>query len=202
MAITNGRLRTLDPTTRTVSFAYKDYAHGDRLKTLTLAGVEFIRRLGLHLLPPRFTKIRHYGLLCNGHAQPLPRPAFAGGWGSRPTHAGSATPAQGRSTQRTLPAGTPGAWPCGTPSGYFSYDVRGPPEPLRPTSEVSRAPAHAIPHSRLFSRARCLPRILVWPRCHFPSEIRVGPLCDSQSPTLPKLSTFPLTSFTKYSSVR
>jgi len=65
VAISNGRLRALDPTARTVSFAYKDYADGDRLKTLTLAGVEFIRRLGLHLLPPRFTKIRHYGLLGN-----------------------------------------------------------------------------------------------------------------------------------------
>ena len=26
---------------------------------------EFIRRLRLHLLPPRFVKIRHYGLLAN-----------------------------------------------------------------------------------------------------------------------------------------
>ena len=79
VAITNGRLRTLDPTTRTVSFAYKDYAHGDRLKTLTLAGVEFIRRLGLHLLPPRFTKIRHYGLLGNNRRHqrvPLARTAL------------------------------------------------------------------------------------------------------------------------------
>jgi hypothetical protein len=65
VAISNSRLRNLDPSARTVSFAYKDYAHGDRLKTLTLSGVEFIRRLDLHLLPPRFTKIRHYGLLGN-----------------------------------------------------------------------------------------------------------------------------------------
>jgi hypothetical protein len=65
VAISNGRLRALDPSARTVSFAYKDYADGDRLKTLTVSGVEFIRRLGLHLLPPRFTKIRHYGLLGN-----------------------------------------------------------------------------------------------------------------------------------------
>ena len=65
MAITNGRLRTLDPSARTVSFTYKDYADANRLKTLTLTGVEFIRRLRLHLLPRGFTKIRHYGLLGN-----------------------------------------------------------------------------------------------------------------------------------------
>ena len=79
VAISNGRLRALDPTARTVSFAYKDYADGDRLKTLTLSGVEFIRRLGLHLLPPRFTKIRHYGLLGNNRRHqrvPLARTAL------------------------------------------------------------------------------------------------------------------------------
>ena len=32
---------------------------------MTLTGVEFIRRLRLHLLPRGFTKIRHYGLLSN-----------------------------------------------------------------------------------------------------------------------------------------
>jgi hypothetical protein len=37
----------------------------NRLKALTLTGVEFIRRLRLHLLPRGFTKIRHYGLLGN-----------------------------------------------------------------------------------------------------------------------------------------
>jgi hypothetical protein len=78
VAISNGRLRALDPSARTVAFAYKDHADGDRLKTLTLSGVEFIRGLGLHLLPPRFTKIGHYGLLgnnCRHHRVPLARTA-------------------------------------------------------------------------------------------------------------------------------
>ena len=65
VAITNGRLRSLDPTARTLTFTYKDYADANRLKALTLTGVEFIRRLRLHLLPRGFTKIRHYGLLGN-----------------------------------------------------------------------------------------------------------------------------------------
>jgi hypothetical protein len=65
VAITNGRLRTLDPTARTLTFTYKNYADGSRIKTMTLTGVEFIRRLRFHLLPRGFTKIRHYGLLGN-----------------------------------------------------------------------------------------------------------------------------------------
>ena len=65
VGISNRRLLALDPTEQTVAFDYKDYADGARHKTLHLALDEFIRRLRLHLLPPRFVKIRHYGLLAN-----------------------------------------------------------------------------------------------------------------------------------------
>jgi len=65
VAISNSRLRPIEASARTVAFTYKDYADNNRLKTLTLSGVEFIRRFRLHLLPQGFTKIRHYGLLGN-----------------------------------------------------------------------------------------------------------------------------------------
>jgi len=65
VAISNGRLRALDPKARTVAFAYKDYADGRRRKTMLLPATEFLRRFLLHLLPRGFTKIRHYGLLGN-----------------------------------------------------------------------------------------------------------------------------------------
>ena len=65
VAVSNSRLRALDLQARTLTFTYKDYADAGRLKTLTLTGVEFIRRFLLHVLPPGFTKIRHYGLLRN-----------------------------------------------------------------------------------------------------------------------------------------
>jgi hypothetical protein len=65
VAISNGRLRALDPKARTVAFAYKDYADGHRRKTMLLPASEFLRRFRLHLLPRGFTKIRHYGLLGN-----------------------------------------------------------------------------------------------------------------------------------------
>jgi hypothetical protein len=65
VGISNRRLLALDRPAGTVRFDYKDYAEGARHKVMTLPLEEFIRRLRLHLLPPRFVKIRHYGLLAN-----------------------------------------------------------------------------------------------------------------------------------------
>ena len=65
---------------RTVTFRYKDYRDGHRLKEMTLAGEEFVRRLTLHILPPGFTKVRHYGILGNNRRKkilPLARAALA-----------------------------------------------------------------------------------------------------------------------------
>jgi len=65
VGITNRRLLALDAAAKTVTFAYKDYADESRKKEMTLALSEFIRRFRLHILPERFVKIRHYGLLAN-----------------------------------------------------------------------------------------------------------------------------------------
>ena len=67
VAISPRRLLTLTQTEVTLS--YKDYADGGRRKPLTLALPEFVRRFCLHLLPERFVKIRHYGLLGNRQRQ-------------------------------------------------------------------------------------------------------------------------------------
>ena len=48
-----------------VRFRYKDYAHGNRRKVMTLTPAEFIRRFLLHVLPSGFMRIRHYGILAN-----------------------------------------------------------------------------------------------------------------------------------------
>ena len=48
-----------------VSFRYKDYAHGNARKVMTLDAVEFLRRFLLHVVPPGFMRVRHYGLLAN-----------------------------------------------------------------------------------------------------------------------------------------
>jgi hypothetical protein len=63
VAISNQRLLSMDG--GQVSFRWKDYRHPGKLKTMTLAVGEFIRRFLLHALPPGFQRIRHYGLLSN-----------------------------------------------------------------------------------------------------------------------------------------
>jgi hypothetical protein len=65
IAISNHRLVAADAAG--VSFTYKDYRieGPGRFKTMTLATGEFIRRFLSHVLPKRFHRIRHYGLLAN-----------------------------------------------------------------------------------------------------------------------------------------
>lgn len=55
-----------------VRFSWKDYTDQARWKTMELEPGEFVRRFCLHLLPPRFVKIRHYGFMGNrGRGQRL-----------------------------------------------------------------------------------------------------------------------------------
>jgi hypothetical protein len=63
VAITNPRIISIDD--QTVSFTYKDYNDGVKKKLMQLKGEEFIRRFCLHMLPPRFRKVRQYGFTSN-----------------------------------------------------------------------------------------------------------------------------------------
>jgi hypothetical protein len=65
VAIANSRLLSLKD--RIVAFRYKDYRQPGRSKVLQLSAEEFIRRFLLHVLPTRFVRIRHYGLLAGRH---------------------------------------------------------------------------------------------------------------------------------------
>jgi ribosomal protein L37AE/L43A len=68
VAISNNRLRSLAHDT--VTFAFKESAT-DQLKHCTVTTEEFIRRFLQHVLPPRFIKVRYYGLLSPAHRQLL-----------------------------------------------------------------------------------------------------------------------------------
>ena len=63
IAISNRRLVAMDD--NSVTFRWKDYAHGNAAKMLTLDAVEFLRRFLMHIVPNRFVRIRHFGLLGN-----------------------------------------------------------------------------------------------------------------------------------------
>ncbi len=100
VAISNRRLVAFDE--RSVTFRWKDYRAKARTrhKTMTLVAEEFMRRFLLHVLPSRFHRIRHYGLLANATRkenlalarallhQPLPQSAPA----EETTDCGSAPP--------------------------------------------------------------------------------------------------------------
>ena len=63
MVISDSRILAVDDDTVTIA------TKGG--KTLTLTGVEFVRRFLLHIPPPRASRIRHYGLYCSRHANTL-----------------------------------------------------------------------------------------------------------------------------------
>ena len=60
VAISNNRLRQLHD--GQVTFSYKESAT-EQLKHCTVSAAEFIRRFLQHVLPPRFIKVRYFGLL-------------------------------------------------------------------------------------------------------------------------------------------
>lgn len=65
VAISNSRLISADA--NTVTFRWKDYRakDGDGRSVMRLSTSEFIRRFLIHVLPDRFHRIRHYGLLAS-----------------------------------------------------------------------------------------------------------------------------------------
>jgi hypothetical protein len=63
VAISNHRLVSLAD--EKVTFRWRDSAHNNEQKLLTLSLDEFLRRFLLHLLPKGFVRIRHFGFLAN-----------------------------------------------------------------------------------------------------------------------------------------
>ena len=78
VAINNHRLVALHE--GQVAFRWRDYRHSNRVKVMTLAAGEFIRRFLLHTLPSGWVRIRHYGILgnrCRAHTLPASRIALS-----------------------------------------------------------------------------------------------------------------------------
>lgn len=66
VALSNDRL--VDVGEDEVALRYRDYRDQRRTKILRVSPAAFIRRFLLHVLPQRFVKIRHYGLLAGKNA--------------------------------------------------------------------------------------------------------------------------------------
>ena len=63
VAISNNRIQSVSGDS--VTFRFRDRKHRNKLKTITLEAVLFMRRFLLHILPKGFVRIRHYGFLGN-----------------------------------------------------------------------------------------------------------------------------------------
>lgn len=63
IAITNYRITNVDK--HSVSFHYKQYKKGGVRAEMKLSKQEFIRRFAMHIVPYKFVRIRHYGILSN-----------------------------------------------------------------------------------------------------------------------------------------
>jgi hypothetical protein len=63
VAISNHRI--IDVSDTHVAFRWKDYAHHNKRRTMTLTHEEFLRRFLHHVLPKGFPRIRYFGFLAN-----------------------------------------------------------------------------------------------------------------------------------------
>lgn len=66
VAISNSRIKDVSADGM-VTYDWKDYRNEGKHKTMRMHAVEFLHLFSLHILPPAFVRIRHYGLLspCN-----------------------------------------------------------------------------------------------------------------------------------------
>jgi Putative transposase/Transposase zinc-binding domain len=65
VAISNRRILSFSE--GKVTFEWRDYADGKKMKQSTLEAGEFLRRFLMHVLPARFVRIRYFGFLANRH---------------------------------------------------------------------------------------------------------------------------------------
>ena len=105
VAISNHRLLAFDG--EHVTFQWKDYAHGDQRRTMTLSAMEFLRRFVQHILPRGFVRIRQSGFLANTCR--VARVALARTLLATPSAAAASTDATATSTTETATRAT---WAC------------------------------------------------------------------------------------------
>ena len=115
VAISNHRL--VDINDGKVTFRWRDSAHKNKKRLMTIPAGEFLRRFLLHVLPKGFVRIRHFGILSARHRSqmlPLCRELIA-----------ADPPPQGGPDARLQPA-TPheGLWKCPNCGGPMQLHER------------------------------------------------------------------------------
>jgi predicted Zn-ribbon and HTH transcriptional regulator len=108
VAISNHRLVALAGDQ--VTFRWRDSAHGNQQRLMTLSVEEFLRRFLLHVLPAGFVRIRHFGFLASRHRArllPLCFQLLGSAKGSTPSAALAS--AHGEASASLLPTSS---WTC------------------------------------------------------------------------------------------
>jgi hypothetical protein len=126
VAIANSRLVAL--ANGHVTFRWRDSAHGNKKRLMTLPVEEFLRRFLLHLLPRGLMRIRNFGFLANRQRAKLLPICFRLLQQSDPPAAGTASPT-------TLPAYSP--WNCPLCGGTMQVVER-----LSAAQLLLRSPPH------------------------------------------------------------
>jgi len=126
VAIANSRLVAL--ANGHVTFRWRDSAHGNKKRLMTLPVEEFLRRFLLHLLPRGLMRIRNFGFLANRQRAKLLPLCFRLLQQSDPPAAGTASPT-------TLPAYSP--WNCPLCGGTMQVVER-----LSAAQLLLRSPPH------------------------------------------------------------
>ena len=110
IAISNHRIKSID--SGKVTFSYKDYADQGKQKLMTLESGEFLRRFCLHILPPGFRKIRHYGFLSSRGKSKVKAYQFQVGILTKPSGKQVKTKSDGKAISQTRLGYDPDACPC------------------------------------------------------------------------------------------
>jgi len=101
VAISNRRLVSLSD--GKVTFRWRDSAHKNKKRMMSLAVDEFLRRFLLHTLPTGFVRIRHFGFLANRKRAVLLPLCF---------HLLGSTKVPAAATNQGSPAGNTSVWNC------------------------------------------------------------------------------------------
>lgn len=110
IAISNHRLISMDE--GRITFIYKDYADQGKQKRMSLEANEFLRRFCLHILPPGFRKIRHYGFLSSRGKAKIKDFQFKNGTLSKNKKGDQKTKADWKDISRMRLGYDPEACPC------------------------------------------------------------------------------------------
>jgi hypothetical protein len=138
VAISNHRLVALAD--GMVTFRWRDSAHKNRKRLMTLPVNEFLRRFLLHVLPPGFVPIRHFGLMAHrrrGALLPLSLQLLADS---------GRVPAKAGSEEKTISSPSP-LWTCPQCGGPMVLIERLTPRELRLRAPPALAAQHRMTRS-------------------------------------------------------